>query len=437
MFYKKTKYFQILLVKKLLFITFLFISTNSSAKNISDLNSINSLTFINNQTTITAPYNIIAKTNFTHDLIQYKYNNYILKINDVTSPEQCEFTITNNANKLSSPEDSINFNLPWWSKSAPPILKKLNFSKVNGDDYYKLDKNFQLKILPFQGYWGKVYVLEEIVNNKTKIICAAKLLLTRPELNVDIEDFRQRHIKEIRSNIIIDNLHLKVASKPYGIIKIDKDRYIIFLEYGKNIRDWYVKQPINAILQKLNKCIANIEDMHRLGYSHGDLTVNNMLLIDNEIKICDWFSLINFKQIQVYDYRYIGDNLGPEAMRAFYYDKYKPNSKTSMAYALLTEPKNTAYWLHPVAADRFCLGISLLEILANDLYLMVNNHFPENFDPYAPQSLDFWLKYVLVLNNIQKELLNRADAINNINDIKFKMLVKIAHYINIDPLKRK
>ena len=80
--------------------------------------------------------------------------------------------------------------------------------------------------------------------------------------------------------------------------------------------------------------------------------------------------------------------------------------------------------LHPISADRFCLAISLLEIMAPDLYQSFEKLIPKGFNPYGPESLDFWQEHITYLKETQKELLLRAKKTDNMK--KRQLFYKLA-----------
>ena len=245
-----------------------------------------------------------------------------------------------------------------------------------------------------------------------------------------IEDFRERHKQEIENNLQISDLRMNIAIEPYGIIENDPDHYLLFLEYGENAHDCFKGQLLDASIDQIYNFINEINDLHAAGYAHGDLKIANMLLVNNRIKLCDWFSLSSFTNQCVGKYRYIGDNLPPEAMRAFYF-----RENNELLYAKIFDNDNEKmYILHPIAADRFCLAISLLEIIAPDLYQGFERLIPKGFNPYRPGSLDFWQEHITYLREMQKELLLRAKKENNTK--KGELFLQMANYIDVDPSKR-
>ncbi len=410
--------------------------SNCFANTINNLKSLDDLKIGNNKIQITAPYSILSKAKFTPDLHVYKYGDLILSIIEHDDPEQITLQVSRNDDAKNLVEINPKYTLPWWSSSAPTILQKLDFSKVDGKaSSYQIDANHRLTLLPNQGCWGKVYILEQIdADAGNKIICAVKVLLNkRPNQE---QYFRQRHKTEIENNIVA--MSFEISIKTYGILENDPDHYVMFLEYGQHAKDRFAKQPLDVTLQDLNDFIAKLDTMHAAGYAHGDLNLGNLLYVDNKLKLCDWFSLTNIKQSTVNEYRYIGDNLPPEALRAFYYDKELNAAKEDMEYALdKDQNKFKPYWLHPIAADRFCLGISLMEIIAKDLYKVIEiEPFDKDFNPYAPTSLEFWPKYSSVIKNMQYEMILRSRAVSSQNNAKAILLNKIIDYIDLDPMRR-
>ena len=401
-----------------------------------DLNSLNELDIGNKKIQVTAPYSILSKAKFTPDLSIYKYDSLTLQIVNHDNPDQITLQVSKSDNTTGIAGVIPEYTLPWWSKSAPAILQQLDFSKVDGSAVsYQIDANHRLTLLPHQGCWGKVYLLEETdLESNNKIICAVKVLLNkRPNQE---EYFRQRHKVEIENNIIATNLD--IAIKTFGVLENDPDHYLMFMEYGQYAKDRFAKQPLDITLRDLNNFIKELDAMHEAGYAHGDLNLGNLLYVDNKLKLCDWYSLIDIRQNVVSEYRYIGDNLPPEALRAFYYDKVLKSTKEDIKYALDTDQdKRKVYWLHPIAADRFCLGVSLMEIVAPDLYKVIEKEpFPKDFNPYSPASLEFWPKYAAVIKEMQYEMLQRSYATKAQNNNQARLLSHLVEYIDLDPMRR-
>lgn len=409
---------------------------NCFADTISDLNLLNDLNVGNNKIQITAPYSVLSKAKFTPDLYVYTYNNLTLNIIEHDNPDQ----ITLQVSKGDETKDLANINteytLPWWSNLAPTILRQLDFSKVDGSAAsYQIDSKHSLTLLPHQGCWGKVYLLGQIdEQGNSKTICAVKVLLNkRPNQEVY---FRQRHKTEIENNIVATNFEISI--KTYGILENDPDHYLMFLEYGQHAKDRFANQPLDVTLRDLNDFITKLNAMHEAGYAHGDLNLGNLLYVGNKLKLCDWFSLTDIRKSAVSEYRYIGDNLPPEALRAFYYDKALKSAKEDMKYALdKDQDKRKVYWLHPIAADRFCFGVSLMEIVSKDLYKVIEKEpFPKDFNPYSPVSLEFWPKYAQVIREMQYDMLQRSRAIKDPKNNQSKLLSQIVEYIDLDPMRR-
>lgn len=390
----------------------------------------------NNTYQITAPYSILSNTMYSSDMDVYDYNQYHFKIMDKQNPDKMILQVTT---KPTTPVSlnittSLNKRLPWWSLDAPTVIKTLDFSKVDGKETtYSMGNGYRLTLLPKQGHWGKAYVLEHISADKTvKKICALKLILTRPELNISVEEFRKRHQKEVLNNLNLAEANLDIAIKPYGILEQDPDHYLLFLEYGENAYTQFEKQSLEPYMDQLHDFIQAVNAMHLAGVTHGDLTVNNMLFVNNKLKLCDWYSWISLNKTMVGKYRYIGDELPPEAMRAFYFSK-----NNTLLYSLVTDnhQSNAAYFLHPIAADRFCLGVSLLERLAPDLYKGFYNVLPKPFNPYKPKTLEFWQNQVDYIHQVQNTLREMAAKTDNLK--KRLLLEQIVEFIHVDPLKRK
>jgi len=418
---------------KLLFITLALhgVALKCLAKHLDNTSElITNLPLSNHQTKeISAPYLILANTTFTKDLDIYRYKKRLIKIINNENIEDIKFGVSFDSKKYINKKPKAK-HFPWWLKSAPDILKKLDFSKVDGKaEEYTLGYGYILRLSPSQGHWGKVYILEhfDTTHNPT-IICAVKVLLTRNDRKMPRSEFLERHREEIDNTIKIARWSL--AAKPYGIIKNDADHYLLFLEYGENVKQVFTNQPLAKTLQQIMK---NINKMHSNGYAHGDLKLDNMLLRRGRIKLCDWFSLKKIDQVIVKNYFYIGDNLPPEAIRAFY---FKSTDTTFTKYTTIDNGiSKKAYWLHPIAADRFCFGFSLLEILAKDLYDKLKTVFID-LNPYAPKSLDFWPPYATLLAEVQSELHQRAMQVEQENKLHAQILYQIIKFLDLDPLKR-
>lgn len=425
------------LLKKFVCIAIIqFLSLNCFANPITELNSLSELDIGNKKVQITAPYSILSQAKFTSDLSVYKYDNLTLQIVDHSNPDQITLQVSKNDDVIGIAEIKTEYTLPWWSNSSPTILQQLDFSKVDGSAAsYQIDANHRLTLLPNHGCWGKVYLLEQIdEQGNSKTICAVKILLNkRPNQEAY---FRQRHKTEVENNIIATNFEISI--KTYGILENDPDHYLMFLEYGQRAQDRFAKQSLDVTLRDLNNFITELNAMHEAGYAHGDLNLGNLLYVGNKLKLCDWFSLTDIRQNAVGEYRYIGDNLPPEALRAFYYDKALKSAKEDMKYALdKDQAKRKVYWLHPIAADRFCFGVSLMEIVSPDLYKVIEKEpFPKDFNPYSPASLEFWPKYAAVIREMQYDMVQRARAIKDPNNIQAKLLSKIVEYIDLDPMRR-
>jgi len=399
----------------------------------------------NNTHQITAPYSILSNAIFTSDMDVYEYDQYRLKIVNKQNPDKMIFQVTTKPTSSVSTdtETSLNKRLPWWSPVAPTVLKTLDFSKVDGKETtYPIGDDYRLTLLAKQGHWGKAYVLEHIAADHTaKKICALKLILTRPELNMTIEEFRERHQKEVLNNLNLADANLDIAIKPYGILEQDPDHYLLFLEYGENAYTQFKEQSLEPYINQLHAFIQEVNQMHLAGYTHGDLKVDNMLFVNNNLKLCDWYSWVSLNKTMVGKYRYIGDELPPEAMRALYYGE-----NLTLLYSLVTDNHQTnmkdknkvipqAYFLHPIAADRFCLGVSLLEILAPDLYKGFYTVLPKSFNPWKPETLEFWQNQVDYIHKVQNSLRDMAAKTDNLK--KRWLLEQIVEFIHVDPLKRK
>ena len=380
------------------------------------------------------PYTELSEATYSSDFNVYHQGTFDIKIINRFPIEKMTVEISKSSAIIPN-ELQVN-PLPWWSDLTPrslgEILKKLDFSKVDGKErIYLIGSNYRLVQLSHQGAWGVVYVLERLSHNMllpNEPLCAIKVLLTRPSKQMSVDVFRKRHQEEIKN--MQHATQFEISIKPYGIIKNDDDHYLIFMEYGSDVRKTFSGKSINTWAGIINKFIKEVTLFHNLGFSHGDLKLDNMLLSNGSMKLCDWFSLIDFRKTTLKDYRYDGDNLPPESIRAFYF-KQDPQ----LQYAVIKENgENKAYWLHPIAADRFSLGVSLLEIVAPDLYGNFDKIFTKTFNPYQPGNLDFWPKYVQIINETHKELLERAEKIDN-EEVRL-LFNHIASFIQVDPLAR-
>lgn len=410
---------------------FIIFSNTCQAKHIESLQEIDKSKF--NHSIVTTSYKSLADAKFMSEYNVYRYHDYILQVLNKDNLNQIQLQIEHQPESKQLGKLQHEFpKLPWWSNNAPSILKNLDFSKVDGNsDQYQLSNNITLYLLPHQGNWGKVYVLRQRKQNSAEeIICAVKLLLTRNDrMEKGVDHFRKRHYQEIATNMQLTKLNLNFAITPMGITKIDADHYLLFLPYGEHCFDRFKQQNLDITVAQFTQLMQDVDQLHTKGYAHGDLKLSNVLFINNKLKLCDWFSLINYNQETVGKYRYIGDNLPPEAMRAFYF------KTDNLEYSAITEAKKSElYILHPVSADRFCLAISMLEILEPDLYAEFDKLSPRGFNPYSPENLDFWPKNIAYLKKMQQELHNRADQ--KAKPQHKQLLHKIAQYVDIDPMLR-
>ena len=243
---------------------------------------------------MTAPYQLLSGTTYTSDITVYSYKNYTLKIINKENPDKLLLHITKNVRvNASEAHANINHKLPYWSNSAPNILKTLDFSKVDGQKTeYKIGDDYRLTLLAKQGCWGKVYVLEHLSKGAApEKICAVKLLLTRTDKQGDMstQDFRERHQQEIDSNVQLATLGLDIAIVTYGIIENDPDHYLLFLEYGENAHNRFKAESRDTSIDHIHDFMNAIDTFHVAGYAHGDLKIDNMLFVNNTLKLCDWF----------------------------------------------------------------------------------------------------------------------------------------------------
>lgn len=412
------------------------VTSNQGLRHITELSVLDS---IDGDLKITAPHYILSETLYTTDMNVYAYGKYNIKIINKDNPDKLVLQITENLQpaELKLKKNDINVKLPWWSNSAPSMLRELDFSMVDGNSKtYPISDNYHLTAVAKQGAWGMVYVLERTAAESTgEKICAVKLLFTRTDKPGIVEDYRERHQQEIENNLYLASLGLDIAIKPYGIIENDQDHYLLFLEYGESASLRFKDQLLDTSIDQINDLLIESDKLHAAGYAHGDLKIDNVLLVNNKIKLCDWFSLSSFTDESVGKYRYIGDNLPPEALAAFYF-----RDNNALTYAkILDKDKEEMYILHPIATDRFCLAISFLEIIAPELYKNIYQTFiqlvAKGFNPYRPESLDFWPEYATCLKETHQELLLRGSKPNNLK--KGQLFLKMARYIDVDPLNRK
>lgn len=396
--------------------------------------SLSNTTLIDKENHVIVPYSIFSNVKYTHGLNTFRFSKYEIKIDSIENIKKILVRISkinpnlNSSDAITGNKFKIEHQLPWWSKSAPTKLKQINFSNVDGAlDFYNLNDGYQLSLLQKQGNWGKVYLLEHLSGGNKVKICAVKLILTRSDRSFSMAEFQERHITEIRNNLIISNLNL--AIKPYGIIKNDDNHYLLFMEYGNPAHEHFKKLSPEEVVKQISKFIIDVEKMHASGFTHGDLKVDNMLIIGNIIKLCDWLSLNEYNKTNVGEFRYIGDNLPPEAIRANYF-----NDDRTLKYSVVGSKLNQkVYILHPISSDRFCMAVSLLEILEPDLYKKIS-YIPKGFNPWAPESLEFYPHYVNLIKETQTILLERA---NISKDLKRRNLYKqISQFIDVDPMKR-
>lgn len=393
---------------------------------------------------IASSYTLLSKTKYSPDFNIFNYNHYQLKVlnqNDIMN-DSILIEMTTKSEPYSTQGDSnLNHKLPWWSSQAPDEIKTLDFSMVDGKlNEYFIGKHYKLTLLPNQGHWGKVYILENLsqkTGNTNKKLYTVKLLLTRTDRNMSVKAFHERHQKEIVNNFLLDDLNLNLAIQPYGIVQNDADHYLLFMEYAQGIQDYFKEQSRSKKINHIYHFLHNLNQFHTAGFVHGDLKIDNMLFKDNKIKLCDWFSFSEYPKLATNEYRYIGDNLPPEAIRAFYFDKVL-HLKDNLEYAAIKDPETTVLMLHPVAADRYCLGISLFEMLEPELYQKISQKYlglmPKNFNPYKPDSLDFWEIQRSFIHEAQTQLLDKAYQVQDKRESD--LLKQISQFIDLNPMKR-
>lgn len=330
----------------------------------------------------------------------------------------------------SNVSDDVTYAIPWQSTNIPPALKNTDYFNVTGENNeYKLNKGIKVRLLPRQGAWGKVYTIQQDkLKDKQITLAVIKLLQTRNDNNKEIEDYRRRHKIEIQNNFKVINSDIKFACKVYAINKISEDLYQIVMEYGDNLLKLIKKYSIDNYLEQIYKVMNNIEEFHKRGYAHGDLKLDNMILTNNKIKLIDWYSFRELGNTLVSSYRYDGDELPPEAIKALYYKEDK-----SLKYA--KADNDEFFMLHPIAADRFCLGMSLLAVLEPDLYSRYYSIFPKEFNFWKPKSIDIVDTQIKHLIMLQKELRIICESERNYK--KRNLILQVAEFIDVNPLKRK
>lgn len=420
---------------KLFVLTLCSFSSIASSTNqpfVKTLDKLSDINIINKEVKICVPYSFVSNAKFTLQPDTFNFRDYQIKMDKMENSNNIYAKISKiNLNQYSNKsEPLLDTKLPWWSISAPPELKQLDFSKVDGkSNSYNLGNGYKLSLIDRQGNWGKVYILEHLTEgSKTKTICAIKLILTRLEdRSLNLGEFQKRHITEINNNLKISKL--EIAVKPYGMVKNDDNHYLLFMENGYSVHDHFKKLLPPEMIKQIAVFIKDVEKMHISGYTHGDLKLDNVLLVKNKMKLCDWFSLNEYNKTTVGEYRYIGDNLPPEAIRANYFKNDK-----KLEYSIVGQKNNQkSYILHPISSDRFCLAVSLLEVLEPDLYKYIT-YMPKSFNPWSPESLKFYPKYIVRIKNTQEILLKKSE---NISDKEKRDLYKqISVFLSCDPIKR-
>lgn len=389
----------------------------------------------NTPISVSAHYSVLSSAHYSSELDTYSYNQFNLKMLDNTNPEKLVLNVTkNNLPSISRPKESklILKNNVWWSKNAPNEIKILNFSKVRGQlNEYRIGKKYRLTLLG-EGGWGKVYKLERMNSYaQPTTISAVKLLYNNPKRPLKVLEFRERHQTEIENHFVLNEKQFPIAIKTYGIIKNDADHYLLFTEYGEDSRKAFKNQNIEKTIDQLGDFILQVNEFHKMGYTHGDLKLDNMLMVNNNVLLCDWFSLNEINKKPIKKYRYIGDNLPPEAIRAFYYNKNE-----ALLYSLVSDEGSKQFFLlHPIASDRFCMAVSMLEILAPDIYKKAQTILPKEFNPYEPDSLNFWPAYADFIKETQIEL--RKRALNSQNEKMKSLFLKISAYMDLNPFNRR
>lgn len=426
-------------IKVLIFMACASSSVFSPATQAADpilIHSLANLSLADGETQAIVPYSIFSNAMYTSNLNTFYLSNYKLKIQSPAKSKNFLTKISKISRDELCSEDENEINetniidqLPWWSKSAPQELTKIDFSKIDGKlKIYNLDNGYRLSLLAKQGNWGKVYLLEHVSSHsEVKKICAVKLILTRSDRSLEVKEFHKRHLIEIVNNLKISNLD--IAVKPYGIVKNDDDHYLLFMEHGEPAHNKFKKMHDDEKVDQIYSFFEKVNQMHAAGFAHGDLKLDNMLVVGNKFKLCDWFSLNEYHKTIVGEYRYIGDNLPPEAIRANYFKDDK-----ALRYSVVgSKGGEKTYLLHPIAADRFCLAVSLLEILEPDLYKKIS-YIPKDFNPWAPKTLDFYPQYVNLIKETQSILLERANKIGHVRTSN--LYRQLSQFIDLDPLAR-
>ena len=135
--------------------------------------------------------------------------------------------------------------------------------------------------------------------------------------------------------------------------------------------------------------------------------------------------------LAIFNPSYDGDELPFEATRAFYF-----NQEATLLYSIIADPHDTPqpYFLHPIAVDRFCLGFSLLENVAPDLYKAFYQLLPPAFNDYQPKTLAFWQPQAHCIRYIQHVLCQEALKMKNLQ--QRWIVEQIVSFIDVNPLKR-
>ena len=103
------------------------------AMDIPHITELFSIDTLSDDIQVTDPYQLLSGTTYTSDTTVYSYKNYTLKIINKENPDKLLLHITKNVRvNASEAHANINHKLPYWSNSAPNILKTLDFSKVDG-----------------------------------------------------------------------------------------------------------------------------------------------------------------------------------------------------------------------------------------------------------------------------------------------------------------
>jgi serine/threonine protein kinase len=146
-------------------------------------------------------------------------------------------------------------------------------------------KNYELKEIIGYGSYGKVY---KAINRNTLEKCAIKKL-----------NFKVKSLRELNN---LNEIACLTILKHENIIKLldvfreqNGGAFIVFELAEKSLRDVIVKYNDDSRFmseRKIKKIIfgllKGLEYIHTKGYIHKDIKPENLLIIDNKLKICDF-----------------------------------------------------------------------------------------------------------------------------------------------------